>query len=45
MLTLRKYGIDCSISSLRGIASEDDVANGYDLADYLLRSSVGEFCC
>jgi len=43
MLTLRKHGIDCSISPLRGIASEEDVANGYDLADYLLKWSVEEF--
>jgi len=43
MLTLRKHGIDCWISSLRGIASEDDVDSGYDLADYLLRFSVEEF--
>ena len=42
-LTLRKHGIDCSISSLRGIASVEDVASGYDLADYLLRWSVAEF--
>ena len=43
MLTLRKHGFDCSISSLRGLASEEDVANGYDLADYLLKWSVDEF--
>ena len=43
MLTLRKHGIDCSISSLRDIASEYDVANGYDLADYLLKWPVTEF--
>ena len=43
MLTLRKHGIDCSISSLRGIASVEDVANGYDLADYLVKWSVDEF--
>ncbi len=43
MLTLRKHGIDCSISSLRDIASEDDVAKGYDLVDYLLQWSVEEF--
>lgn len=43
MMTLRKHGIDCSISSLRAIASEDDFASGYDLADYLLRWSVDEF--
>lgn len=43
MLTIRKHGIVCSISSLRAIASEDDVANGYDLADYLLKWSVDEF--
>jgi hypothetical protein len=43
VLTLRKHGFDCSISSLRGIASEEDVPNGYDLADYLLKWSVEEF--
>lgn len=43
MLTLQKHGIDCSTSSLRGIASEDDVANGNDLADYLMNWSVDEF--
>ena len=43
ILTLRKHGFDCSIRSLRGIASEEDVANGYDLADYLLIWSVEEF--
>ena len=43
MLTLRKHGFDCSISSLKGIASEEDVANGYDIADYLLRWPVEEF--
>jgi len=43
ILTLRKHGFDCSISSLKGIASEEDVANGYDLADYLLIWSVEEF--
>jgi len=43
ILTLRKHGINCSISSLKGIASEEDVANGYDIADYLLRWPVSEF--
>ena len=43
MLTLRKQGIDCAISSLKGIASEEDVANGFDLADYLLKWPVTEF--
>ncbi|MDA7743194.1 hypothetical protein N8891_03080, partial [Flavobacteriales bacterium] len=43
MLTLRKHGFDCSISSLRGLASEDEIANGCDLADYLLKWSVAEF--
>jgi len=43
MLTLRKHGIDCSISSLRGIASEAEVDDGLDFADFLLRWSVDDF--
>ena len=43
MLTLRKHGFDCSISSLRGIASEAEVDDGLDLADFLLRWSVDDF--
>ena len=43
MLTLRKHGFDCSISSLRGIASEAEVDDGLDLADFLRRWSINDF--
>ena len=43
MMTLRKHGFDCSISSLRGLASEAEVDDGLDLADFLRRWSINDF--
>lgn len=43
MQTLRKHGFDCSIGSLLHLSSENEVGDGLDLADFLLRWSVEDF--